>query len=113
MNETEGPGPGNMVHVGDYHDVDVDADVDWFRCVHPRMFAERAAAAGAPRDIWSNNPCVVRCYPAEQVVVWARSRETGRPVSKLLSEHPQWGKWKEEMNAGEFWSMMGEKWILG
>lgn len=36
----------------------------------------------------------------------------GSTVCGVLAEHPEFGKWRQEMLPGEFWSMVGEKWLL-
>jgi ABC-type branched-subunit amino acid transport system ATPase component len=35
----------------------------------------------------------------------------GSVACARLDEHPEFEKWKEEMTPGEFWSMVGEKWV--
>ncbi len=38
--------------------------------------------------------------------------DQGAVVAGRLDEHPEFEKWKETMAPGEFWSMVGEKWLL-
>jgi predicted ATPase len=38
--------------------------------------------------------------------------EDGSSVCGRLDEHPQFGKWKDEMAPGELWSLFGEKWLV-
>jgi predicted ATPase len=37
--------------------------------------------------------------------------EDGFAVCGRLVDHPQFGKWKDEMAPGELWSLFGEKWL--
>jgi predicted ATPase len=37
--------------------------------------------------------------------------EGGAAACAALTDHPDFEKWKEEMTPGEFWSVIGEKWI--
>ena len=38
-------------------------------------------------------------------------RDDGTVACGPLVEHPDYPKWKNEFNPGEFWSMFGEKWV--
>jgi predicted ATPase len=38
-------------------------------------------------------------------------RPDGSVACARLDEHPEFEKWKEEMTPGEFWSLVGEKWV--
>ena len=37
--------------------------------------------------------------------------DDGYSVCGCLEDHPQFGKWKDEMAPGELWSLFGEKWL--
>ncbi len=37
--------------------------------------------------------------------------EDGSTACAALTEHPDFERWKEEMAPGEFWSLIGEKWV--
>lgn len=37
----------------------------------------------------------------------------GKAGCKALTDHPDWPRWKDFMNPGEFWSSVGEDWIFG
>lgn len=39
--------------------------------------------------------------------------ERGRTKCKALTDHPDWPRWRDYMNPGEFWSSVGEDWIFG
>jgi len=39
-------------------------------------------------------------------------REDGSVACGRLDEHPEFEKWKEQMTPGEFWSLVGEKWLV-
>ena len=32
---------------------------------------------------------------------------------QALTDHPDWPRWRDYMNPGEFWSSVGEDWIFG
>ena len=77
---------------------------------HPREFFG-VLLAKLDSDVWSNNPLVVACFHPSRVMVCKRdasSRNHARP----LANHPDFGRWKDEMDAGEFWGMVGEDWVL-
>jgi energy-coupling factor transporter ATP-binding protein EcfA2 len=38
-------------------------------------------------------------------------RDDGSVAVGRLDQHPEFDKWKEEMTPGEFWSVVGEKWV--
>ncbi len=38
--------------------------------------------------------------------------DDGSAVCARLNEHPEFDKWKKEMTPGEFWSTIGESWVL-
>ena len=40
-------------------------------------------------------------------------RDDGSVACGRLDEHPEFDKWKESMTPGEFWSLVGEKWLVG
>lgn len=40
-------------------------------------------------------------------------RDDGSVACGRLDEHPEFDKWKESMTPGEFWSMVGEQWLVG
>lgn len=46
---------------------------------------------------------------AEAHVTWMD--ENGVGYHRRLSEHPEWPRWESVMDAGEFWSTVGERWV--
>jgi len=44
-------------------------------------------------------------FDADEVAVY-----DGESVA-ALSDHPEWSKWRETMDPGEFWSFVGEDWV--
>jgi len=38
--------------------------------------------------------------------------DAGATVCDSLTHHPKFPKWKDEMSAGEMWSIFGEKWVV-
>jgi len=59
----------------------------------------------------SHSPYLVHHLEPEEVRLTAL-RDDGSVVCGRLDEHPDFEKWKEEMNPGEFWSIVGEKWLV-
>jgi hypothetical protein len=39
-------------------------------------------------------------------------RDDGSVACGRLDAHPDFDKWKETMTPGEFWSLVGEKWLV-
>jgi predicted ATPase len=39
--------------------------------------------------------------------------DAGATACDSLTHHPKFAKWKDEMSAGEMWSLFGEKWVVG
>lgn len=63
--------------------------------------------------LFTVSPHLVDCFDADDVYVF-------QPVTDLvpaglywarLSEHPKWSEFCDEMDAGEFWEMVGEDWV--
>lgn len=78
--------------------------------VHPSEFYDTLRVL-LTTDIWSNNPYVVDCFPATQVVVCARGID-GKLYRKFLLEHPKYKQWKDEFESGEMWTFFGENWVV-
>jgi hypothetical protein len=97
------------VYVGDY-----DAGLMWNPlCVPPSTmnpinFYEYANQLR--QNVYSNNMDLVRFYRAEQVIVV--KKENYKTYMKCLTEHPKYEHWKEEMDAGEFASLVGFDWVI-
>ena len=91
-------------------------DID--RALHPRGQKELVAVIRAfmqeNPDVQliatSHSPYLVDCLDYEQVRIMFRALDGGVRIGRP-SEHPDFKKWKEEMAPGEFWSMIGEKWL--
>jgi hypothetical protein len=72
------------------------------RTIHPR---EAIVLRSMQRAFWTNNPYFVDVFEYEEVFVCHLNR------FKKLSEHPDAERFRAEMKAGEFWSMVGEEWV--
>jgi hypothetical protein len=59
----------------------------------------------------THSPYLVDCFKPEEVVLTAIG-EDGSVRAACLNEHPDFEKWKNEMKPGEFWSTVGESWVL-
>ena len=93
----------SRVYVGDFNSAPKDVNVlsDEFHRIHPRDFKNTKF----PEYFFTNNPCVVDCFEANEVFCCYNGN------IKQLSEHKDFKKWEKEFNAGEFWSMVGETWV--
>lgn len=58
----------------------------------------------------THSPYVVDAMPPENVLVAACRDERSASV-RQLSEHPTWGKRRDYLQPGEFWSAVGESWV--
>jgi predicted ATPase len=57
----------------------------------------------------THSPFFVQHLQAGEVV--AVHCEGGVSSAKLLSDHPDYARWKDTMGVGEFWSSVGEAWL--
>jgi predicted ATPase len=58
----------------------------------------------------SHSPYLVGFLQAEEVLLTSLD-EDGYAVIKPLTDHPDYERWKDFMDPGEFWSTVGEGWI--
>ncbi|MBX9628730.1 MAG: AAA family ATPase [Gemmataceae bacterium] len=58
----------------------------------------------------SHSPYILDRLGWDEVLVTTLS-DDGATVCKPLSEHPDYGRWKDAMSPGEFWSHAGEEWV--
>jgi hypothetical protein len=71
--------------------------------MYPGDFFEHACSQDC--DVYSNNADFIRFYPHNKVKVhW-------NGVEKLLTEHPKYETWKNEMDSGELVSLFGCQWV--
>jgi len=71
--------------------------------MYPGDFFEFACSQND--SVYSNNADFIRYYPHHKVKVhWDG-------IEKLLTEHPKYEKWKDEMDSGEMISLFGAKWV--
>jgi hypothetical protein len=59
----------------------------------------------------AHSPYLLDYLRPEEVRLMALD-EDGNAVCGRLEDHPQFGKWKDEMAPGEMWSLFGEKWLV-
>ena len=97
-------------YVGDLEHCPEGIDrVDWFDRAHPRDFARillQRQAETMPTGFWTNNHYVVDLFPHNEVIV------CGAHGRRVLTDCPQYDRWKDELSSGELWSMFGEHWIV-
>jgi predicted ATPase len=58
----------------------------------------------------AHSPYLLDRLPPEQVRIMSID-EQGHSICGRLSDHPQFERWKDEMAAGEMWSLFGERWL--
>lgn len=58
----------------------------------------------------THSPYVLDCLKPNEVKVTGKAAN-GYSVCVPLEEHPDFGRWKDTMSPGEFWSYVGEGWI--
>jgi energy-coupling factor transporter ATP-binding protein EcfA2 len=58
----------------------------------------------------THSPYLVDIVEPEQVRIMTHQKD-GSVACGRLTDHPDYEKWKDEMAPGEFWSLIGEKWL--
>ncbi|MFY9823029.1 MAG: AAA family ATPase [Thermoanaerobaculia bacterium] len=58
----------------------------------------------------SHSPYLIDCVEADEVLLTSLD-EDGYAIVRPLTDHPDYAEWKGFMEAGEFWSSVGEDWI--
>ncbi len=91
---------------------------DFERGLHPVAQADlvkqlRAIQANRP-DLQivatSHSPHLLDSFAAEEVLLTALG-DDGYAIVKPLTDHPEYERWKDFMDTGEFWSTVGEGWV--
>ncbi|HEY2294122.1 MAG TPA: AAA family ATPase [Thermoanaerobaculia bacterium] len=59
----------------------------------------------------SHSPYLLDYLQAEEILLTSLDDE-GYAVVKPLTDHPEYERWKDLMDPGEFWSSVGEDWIV-
>lgn len=59
----------------------------------------------------THSPYLLDCLEAKEVRLTVLA-DNGAAVCSPLQNHPHFPRWKEEMTPGEFWSTVGEKWVV-
>ena len=59
----------------------------------------------------THSPYLVACVKPEEVLCMHLG-EDGFSRMAPLTAHPEFDRWKAEMNPGEFWSLFGDEWVL-
>lgn len=59
----------------------------------------------------SHSPYLLDYLEAEEILLTSLD-EDGYASVKALSEHPDYERWKDVMAPGEFWSTVGESWVV-
>ena len=58
----------------------------------------------------SHSPHLLDSFAAEEVLLTALG-DDGYAIVKPLTDHPEYERWKDFMDTGEFWSTVGEGWV--
>lgn len=86
--------------------------------LHPKRYPERVAQIRALLEKHPLVSVICTCYAPyfvdnvaldEVLVVASNGKES---ACKFLSEHPNAGRCTVELSTGEFWSSVGEEWVL-
>lgn len=97
-----------VVYVGDYDDMlMLHPAIAPPSTMNPKDFFDYAKKISQP--IYSNNMDFVRFYKPENVMVVCK--ENGVLSVRKLTKHPQYEKWKDEMDSGELVSLFGFQWV--
>jgi predicted ATPase len=59
----------------------------------------------------THSPYLVACVNPDEVLCMHLG-EDGFSRMAPLTAHPEFDRWKAEMNPGEFWSLFGDEWVL-
>lgn len=60
----------------------------------------------------SHSPYLLDYLEADEILLASPDDEEGYSFVKALSEHPDYDRWKDVMAPGEFWSTVGESWVV-
>lgn len=92
---------------------------DLDRALHPRAqgaLVDRLRQTVSERDdlqiiCTSHSPFVIDQFNEGEV--WAvRMDDEGYTGCRRLSDHSDWPRWRDMMHLGEFWSAVGEQWVV-
>ena len=89
------------------------------RGLHPRALADLVTQLRRLLEIYpelqiiatTHSPYLADCFKAEEIILTALHPD-GHSVVGHLSEHPEYDRWKDEMAPGEFWTSVGEQWLV-
>jgi hypothetical protein len=99
------------VYVGKWEDRPIGVAVipcfEITKTAHPRDFHKifENFVSVAVISIFSNNLSVVQLFSPENVMVCKDGK------CKPLTEHPDYERWKNELDSAEMWSLWGEDWV--
>ena len=92
---------------------------DLDRGLHPKAQRELVALLWGLLDVNPDLQIVATTHSpyllgrmAPNEVRMTHLNEEGSTVCAPLTQHPKFKTWKDEMSAGEMWSLFGEKWVL-
>ena len=60
-------------------------------------------------NVYCNNMDIVRYYKPQNVIV--HLNDDPFEYQARLCDHPEFEKWKDEMDSGEMFSLFGNKWV--
>lgn len=101
---------GPYCYVGDYAAAPTGCITMSYE-IHPRDFHKWVNGLGQDARVWTNNPYLADCFPAENVYC-CRVGNNDDSYRRCLASHPEWRRWRVEMWPGEFWSVVGDDWVL-
>jgi hypothetical protein len=95
----------NIVYVGDFDSVPTGVDIlpEKFHKINPKEFPKTVF----PKEFYTNNVDVVSACEKTHEIIGCHDGKI-----QPLKSCPQYKKWADEMNMGEFWSFVGVGWII-
>jgi predicted ATPase len=92
---------------------------DLERSLHPKALSDLVAQIRAVQEqrpglqiiATSHSPYLIDCVGADEVLLTSLD-DNGYSVVRSLTDHPEYERWKGFMAPGEFWSSVGEDWII-
>lgn len=58
----------------------------------------------------THSPYLLACMQPQEVLCMHLGKD-GHSHMAPLTDHPDFDRWKDEMNPGEFWSLFGDEWV--
>jgi hypothetical protein len=83
--------------------------------IHPRDIRNyiKTLRAKFKNLVWYTlNPYALDAMIEKDKLWICATRADGTHVARQVTDHPEWKRWSEAMDYGEFWTHVGEDWVL-